>query len=189
MLPIYNWFPSSLAKANASAEHLSMLLQQHLADTQSSPLLPPSTGATDVLRDWINTRLVIGGLGIADARPEELDALAANPERAARLLAAMISARAHVGWSTRGHSAVDVNVYAHFAFPAEEEAKAELLKGGNMENTDIGRWMARWLRVDDGLLHDITKQLNDSMATDSREGWSQERVQHLAEEHVKAHWG
>lgn len=182
ILPVYNWYPAALAKANASAEHLSSLLQRHIAEEK------PST--TEALRDWINTRLVIAGLGISDALPAELDALAAEPEHASRMLAGMVSARARVGWSTRGHSAVDVNVYAHAVTGAAVGSESEavgLMDGGNMENTDIGKWMARWLRVEDGLMDAISKQLNDSLPREDREGWSRERVVLLAEEHDRKH--
>ncbi|MBE3046735.1 alkaline phosphatase [Candidatus Bathyarchaeota archaeon] len=65
----------------------------------------------------------------------------------------MISRRARVGWSTHGHTAVDVNVYSSggaWAMPVQ----------GNVENTDIGKFLREYLEVD---VDKITKELLDHM--------------------------
>ena len=123
-LPVYDWYPSVLAKANASAEHLARLLQEHIS---SLPARTPASAAS--LRDWINLRLVIDQLGITDAPDEDLDLLVSNPELAATTFAGMVSSRAHVGWATQGHSAVDVHIYSSGG-PGTEKLR------GNVENTD-----------------------------------------------------
>ena len=41
----------------------------------------------------------------------------------------MVSDRAHVGWSTKGHSAIDVHIYSSGG-PGTEKLR------GNVENTD-----------------------------------------------------
>jgi len=101
---------------------------------------------------------VIRWLGITDALPQELQLLASNPETAVTAFAAMISLRAHLGWSTHGHSAVDVNIYSSGG-PGTESIR------GNVENTDIGKFLRTYLGVD---VDQITKELNDKMSARSR---------------------
>jgi alkaline phosphatase len=140
-LPVYNWYPTVLAKANASAEYCSFLLQQHIATS------PPDSKRS--LINWINEELVIRRLGITDAHEAELTALATYPEAATTIFSRMVSERAHIGWSTHGHSAVDVNIYSSGG------AAAEKIRG-NVENTDVGRFLAEYLSVD---VEEITKEL------------------------------
>lgn len=144
-LPVYDWHPSVLAKANASAEYLAVLLNKHVAEMKEE--------SKESLKDWINTHLVIQRLGIANALDEELEALAANPGAAVGLFAGMVSRRARIGWSTGGHSAVDVNIYSSGGRGAEKLR-------GNVENTDIGEFLRDYLRVD---VEEITKELQRTM--------------------------
>jgi alkaline phosphatase len=65
----------------------------------------------------------------------------------------MVSVRAHIGWSTHGHSAVDVNIYSSGG------ASAEKIRG-NVENTDVGRFLSEYLDVD---VDEITRELEDKM--------------------------
>lgn len=111
-----------------------------------------SIAQTD-LADWINTHLVIGGLGITDARDEELKKLASDPEHAIWTFADMISRRARIGWSTHGHSAVDVNVYSSGGPHAEDIH-------GNVENTEIGKFLRNYLAVDTAA---VTEELKRKM--------------------------
>jgi hypothetical protein len=136
-LPVYNWYPARLARANASAELLSFRLRQHVA---AHPSLSVAS-----LKSWINDTLVVPMLGITDAQPDELAALVGDPVASINTFAAIISLRAHIGWSTHGHSAVDVNIYSSGG-PGTEVLR------GNVENTDIGRGgdHARAAGQDDG---------------------------------------
>lgn len=79
--------------------------------------------------------------------------MAEDPADATTLFADMISRRARVGWSTHGHTAVDVNVYSSggaWAQPVQ----------GNVENTDVGKFLRDYLAVD---VDEITKELLDHM--------------------------
>lgn len=143
-LPVYNWYPAVMANANASAEHLSRQLLEHIDQTNSNP------DSTEDLIDWINTHLVINGLGITDALDDELKIVASYPEASVTTLSKMISVRARVGWSTHGHSAVDVNVYSSGG-PGTDKIR------GNIENTEIGKFLREYLSVD---VDAITKELN-----------------------------
>lgn len=67
----------------------------------------------------------------------------------------MISRRAQIGWSTHGHSAVDVNIYA---YPAEG---SEALRG-NHENVEVGHFLQDYLDLD---VNPITQELRKSLDT------------------------
>ncbi|KAJ0351273.1 hypothetical protein COL154_004837 [Colletotrichum chrysophilum] len=144
-LPVYNWYPRQLAKATASAELLSKKFIQHVANNKAK--------SKDDLKKWVNQELVIPGLGIENAHPEELDALVNDPGVSVQTFAAMISLRAHIGWSTHGHTALDVNVYS----TGGEEA---MQIRGNIENTDVGKFLRSYLNVD---VDKITDELREKM--------------------------
>ncbi|KAM0323315.1 hypothetical protein ACHAQA_008907 [Verticillium albo-atrum] len=144
-LPVYNWFPRNLAKANASSEFLSLQLAKHIAENPGEH--------KGKFRSWVNETLVFGGLGITDVHPAELEALVEAPLEAITTFAAMISLRAHVGWSTHGHTAVDVNIYSSGGRDAEQIR-------GNVENTDVGKFLRNWLNVD---VAPITEELKSKL--------------------------
>ncbi|KAK4232084.1 putative alkaline phosphatase [Podospora fimiseda] len=143
-LPVYDWHPQILANANASSEYLALLLKQRIATTPESFLS---------LVEWIKTDLVQGRLGIPDALEIEINALASNPDAAQTIFAKMVSMRARIGWSTHGHSAVDVNVYSSGG-PGTEKIR------GNVENIEVGGFLNGYLGVD---LEPITKELREKM--------------------------
>ncbi|KAL2145084.1 hypothetical protein VTI28DRAFT_7963 [Corynascus sepedonium] len=145
-LPVYNWHPAVLARANASAEYCTLLLNQHVA-------AHPDESARS-LKEWIKAELVVGRLGITDVHEAELDALAANPVGANPVFCRIVSTRARIGWSTHGHSAVDVNIYSSGG------AAVEQLRG-NVENTDIGKFLSGYLDVD---VDEITRELRKKLA-------------------------
>ncbi|TGJ88406.1 hypothetical protein E0Z10_g303 [Xylaria hypoxylon] len=144
--PQYLWYPQVLANATASSEHLARRLWEHIAESDDS---------TEVLKNYINEELVIPGLGIPDATEDELAALALYPELAQPAFAEMISVRAQIGWSTHGHSAVDVNIYSSGG-PGTDALR------GNVENTDVGEFLRGYLNVD---VDAVTKELNEKMGS------------------------
>lgn len=87
------------------------------------------------------------GLGIYDADEGEIELVVLHPEDADYIFADMVSRRAQIGWSTHGHSAVDVNIYG--------SAGSEALRG-NHENTEIGKFLQSYLGVD---VDAITREL------------------------------
>lgn len=151
-LPVYNWYPAVLAKANASSEYLAFLLREHIASSPSE--------STESLMEWINDELVTARLGITDALEVELHALATNPLTATTIFARMVSIRARIGWSTHGHSAVDVNIYSSGG------AGAEKIRG-NVENTEVGKFLIEYLDVD---VDAITKELEEKMVVNDLGG-------------------
>lgn len=118
---------------------------EHIADYQGE--------SEDELRRWIKNDLVRGRLGIYDALEVEINALASNPAAAVQAFARMVSLRARIGWSTHGHSAVDVNVYSSGG-PGTERIR------GNVENTEVGEFLREYLEVD---VDSITKELRQKM--------------------------
>ncbi|KAK1827230.1 alkaline phosphatase [Podospora conica] len=145
-LPVYNWHPSVLVRANASSEYLTHLLVAHVAANPAEPW--------DELHAWINDELVVKRLGIRDALEVEINAIASSPALAVQAFARMVSLRARLGWSTHGHSAVDVNVYSSGG-PGTERIR------GNVENTEVGRFLREYLDVD---VEAITRELRKKMS-------------------------
>ncbi|KAI1102609.1 alkaline phosphatase-like protein [Jackrogersella minutella] len=145
--PQYLWYPAVLANTSSSSEYLALRLHGHLSKA--------SEHSIDKLKKYINEELVIPGLSIYDASDEELTALASNPDQAQNLFAHMISIRAQIGWSTHGHSAVDVNIYSSGG-PGADAIR------GNVENTDVGIYLREYLNVD---VDAVTKELNEKMTS------------------------
>jgi alkaline phosphatase len=109
------------------------------------------SSGTDDLEEYVTETLVKKGLGIYDATHYEIDRILKQPLLASYIFADMISRRAQIGWSTHGHSAVDVNIYG--------TAGAEVLRG-NHENTEIGEFLRDYLSLD---LKKVTKELNQKV--------------------------
>jgi len=104
----------------------------------------------DKLKSYINQEYVQKGLGIVDADDSELQLIVDRPRVASYYFANMISRRAQIGWSTHGHSAVDVNIYGTIG--------SHDLRGNN-ENTDVGKFLRDYLDVD---VHKVTEELATS---------------------------
>ena len=139
--PEYLWHPSALANVSASSEVLARRLVQFNRSTPRS---------ADERRAYAE-KLVTKGLGIADASSQEIDRLvdAADELLVAYGFADMVSRRAQNGWSTHGHSAADVNIYA------SDPKQAAKLRG-NHENTEVGHFLRDYLDLS---LEDITEEL------------------------------
>jgi alkaline phosphatase len=134
--PEYNWYPQYVVPVKHSGEYIA---QQLLAQTA----FDKKTFVKDiVLKRW---------LGITNPNPVDIEYLASNKTftEIDFYLGKITSDLAGLGWSSHGHSAVDVNLYAYGANSHE-------LKG-NHENTDIGEFIVRNLHLDVNLL---TKKLN-----------------------------
>ncbi|KAI0138657.1 alkaline phosphatase-like protein [Hypoxylon sp. NC0597] len=172
--PQYLWYPAVLANASSSSEYLAHRLHAYVTKTPNE--------SVDELKKYINDELVIPGFGIHDASDDELTALASNPEQAQYLFAHMISIRAQIGWSTHGHSAVDVNIYSSGG------PGAEVLRG-NVENTDVGKYLREYLSVD---VEAVTKELNEKMTSKRRLGTTGEEAAVDTDNRISAevedHW-
>jgi alkaline phosphatase len=106
------------------------------------------------MQKYINEKLVIPGLGILDATSDELGRVAKYPILAQQFFADMISRRAQIGWSSHGHSAVDVNIYSSGG-PGTDAIR------GNVENTDVGKFLREYINVDvDAITEELQKKMN-----------------------------
>jgi len=132
--PHYLWYPQVLANASHSSEFLARRLRAY-------------TGSSDSFEEFIRTELVQNGLGIFDATDAEIELIVNTPNLSVYYFANMISLRAQIGWSTHGHSAVDVNLYG-------SKGTGELR--GNHENTDVGKFLREYLSVD---VNAVTEEL------------------------------
>ncbi|KAM3429554.1 hypothetical protein NHJ13734_008121 [Beauveria thailandica] len=149
--PTYAWYPAVLDRATASCEHLAGKLKTFRSGGDGSS---SSSSSKTKLRNYIKDELVVQGLGIPadDVSDTEIDSLVAaadDAERVKTILTQLISRRAHIGWSTHGHTAVDVNIYSSGG-PGTEALR------GNVENTEVGDFLRRYLDVD---VDAITEQL------------------------------
>lgn len=104
------------------------------------------------------------GLGINDYTDEdikELESLIDTPGFLMDKLTDMVSFRAQLGWTTHGHSAVDVNIYA---YSNKDGLKSKILDklGGNHENIEIGHFMRNYLGLD---LKKVTEMIKNTTHT------------------------
>ncbi|KAJ6261284.1 hypothetical protein Dda_3953 [Drechslerella dactyloides] len=137
--PDYLWYPGVLANASRSSEFLSSALISFKGTDKSDIAaylekeLFPLAGITDA-----------GNGEIIKLVHYKIEKMPTGP-----IWADMISRRAQIGWSTHGHSAVDVNIYG---YPFERVKKL----WGNHENTEIGEFLRDYLNVD---VDAVTKKL------------------------------
>lgn len=172
--PQYKWIPEVLANASHSAEYLAGQLNAHVAEY----------GKTDELGKYISETLVRKGLGITDISKQELQSLVENPLLSVYTFADMISRRAQIGWSTHGHTAVDVNIYGTDG--------SESLRG-NHENTEVGEFLRNYLDLDiQAVTDELVKKLDTFSISASGEGsWtgkmpSQENIEAASDHYEPA---
>lgn len=136
--------------------------------------------------------IIVKHLGIADVQDDEVARAVLLPDldktglSLTIWLASIVNWRAHINWSTTGHSGVDVNLYLH---TPSSKASAHSKNGGNKykknrndqrlsgallsdargnhENTWIGSYIANYLDLD---LASITKKLNNGSDHAAGEG-------------------
>ncbi|KAJ2619896.1 vacuolar alkaline phosphatase [Coemansia spiralis] len=125
--PEYIWHPGFLAKVTRSAETICQKLKRHQEDDME-----------DSVGEAIKKHL-----GIHDASESEIDGIVKAVKDAKvckRAVGNVVSRRAHIGWSTGGHTGADVGLYAY----GRESSRFH----GSMENTEVGRELANYLSLD-----------------------------------------
>ncbi|KAI7852371.1 alkaline-phosphatase-like protein [Circinella umbellata] len=146
--PEYKWNPEVISRVRNSSEALARVWNEAVKSDTTS------TG-------YLRKEIIANGLGIEDPTKEELERLASWKENnedisvLENILADMVSRRALIGWTTHGHTAVDVNLYAF-------GEGTEWLRGSH-ENIEIGDFISKYLNLD---LDDITDRLTT--------GWGKE---------------
>lgn len=148
--PEYLWHPEVLDAASHSSEYLAQKLNEEISYNSRKG------------KDYINQKYVKKGLGIQDATDAELQLIVDDPTLAVYYFANMISQRAQIGWSTHGHSAVDVNIYG--------TAGSDPLRG-NHENIEVGRFLREYLNVSVDKINDELRNLNVGAAITTEKGW------------------
>ncbi|KAF9105416.1 hypothetical protein BGX27_009638 [Mortierella sp. AM989] len=143
--PEYLWNPDVIQRAKASTEILTAKLLAYAGQGKDR-------------HHFVKTVILEEGLGITDPTKEELSFLsdsAPSPQDILLFLGHAISRRAKLGWTTMGHTGVDVNLYA--------DGDGNGVKGlrGNHENIDIGEAMSTFLHVDLGY---ITRKLEKEVS-------------------------
>jgi alkaline phosphatase len=151
--PRYLWYPGVLANSSHSSSWAASQYHAHL-DTFGAHPSDLDIQSNKSLKSYLES-LVSKGLGIDDTSDAELDELLTNPDIAAYTFADMISRRAQLGWSTHGHSAADVNIFASNAAWAEDLV-------GNHENTEVGEFLSRYLGVEEEVKK-VTRELQEKM--------------------------
>jgi alkaline phosphatase len=135
--PGYLWYPGVLANASNSASHLAQRLKAEIAT---------SSFKSDDLKKHINKEYIQRGLGIEDATEAELQLIV------------------EIGWSTHGHTAVDVNIYGTVG--------SSILRG-NHENTDVGKFLREYLDVNvDAVTEELNKKSKALNKMDVEAGWT-----------------
>lgn len=155
--PEYLWKPQVLLNSKHSGEYLTPKI---------IALKNEYKGTT--FGDYIAKEVVENDMGITDYTEHEILKIckyAAQPRADLLLyhLNNMVSVRSQTGWTTHGHSAVDVNIYAH---TNSDSLKKDLLHHaaqvgllGNHENIEMGSFMERFVGVD---LKKVTELLKDT---------------------------
>ncbi|CAO1615714.1 unnamed protein product [Sympodiomycopsis kandeliae] len=161
----YLWYPDVLLKADRSTEFLSAAYLDWLKNNTNA--------SADDKKSYMKNEIIIKHLAVADVQDDEVARAVELPDldksglSLTIWLASIVNWRAHLNWSTTGHSGVDVNLYLHT--PTQEGGKNSkknkrlsnaLISDfrGNHENTWIGSYVADYLKLD---LASITKKLNN----------------------------
>ncbi|KAF9544948.1 hypothetical protein EC957_011574 [Mortierella hygrophila] len=176
--PDYLWRPEVITRAKVSTEILtSDLILFHAANKNDDALNIQGQGSRRrQTHDFVRKEILDKGLGITDATEEEIEFLS-NPEAISndilRYLGHAISRRANLGWTTMGHTGVDVNLYAASSIQNGNRILDRLR--GNHENTEIGDYMSWYLQLD---LPSITEKL-----TKSADKWFKPKSKFFTAEH------
>lgn len=149
--PDYLWYPHVLLNSSHSGEYLTRKIAGLSHDRTFSESV-----RTVVEKD----------MGIFDYSTEEIRSicdLSSSPDALLYFLNNMVSLRSQTGWTTHGHSAVDVNIYAH---SNSDRVKSKLMQKdaytgllGNHENIEIGSFMESLTGVS---LQKVTELVKDT---------------------------
>ncbi|NBC86633.1 MAG: alkaline phosphatase [Bacteroidetes bacterium] len=147
---VYAWHPEVLHRIHGS--HGTMFD----AVSEGQKALPAETTRADSVN--VVTSVLSDIAGIDDISDTErtkignaLDSYALN-----FVVSDMIERRAVIGWTTRGHTAVDVNLYAY--------GPGRNLFQGNIDNTEVGDILSSLMNLD---LEALTADLRDNDETET----------------------
>ena len=137
----YMWNPEVIWRVQHSSYFLSHMLQRQYAE------IAGKMGMEQYLKDSFFPKF----LGITHPSNEEIQALLDAPTALARefVINKIVNRRARVGWTTHGHSGVDVNLHA------SGDGSDKFV--GNWENTEICQKIEELLGLDVSV---VTKRLS-----------------------------
>ncbi|KAJ2695160.1 vacuolar alkaline phosphatase [Coemansia sp. RSA 1285] len=146
--PEYLWNPQVLDPVARSAESVCARLRAMSDDDGDQSV-----------DDYVAETVLPKHLGIRNATDAEVDtvvgAAGMDSKRCKRTVGGVVSKRAHIGWSTGGHTGADVGLYAYGSSNGSQlQQDALRMFRGNMDNTQVGRALAAYLNVS---LEDATK--------------------------------
>lgn len=141
--PVYAYYPEKLDLSTNSAQYLTQLILSYDGDD---------------LVGYVVDEILISRLNVEPDDPAVASLLvelmaASTPMEILRAITRFVNKRALLGFTTEGHTAVDVNIYGYASNPY----LLDKLRG-NHENTDINKFISNYLDLD---LDKITNQLNN----------------------------
>ncbi|KAI8865913.1 alkaline phosphatase-like protein [Ramicandelaber brevisporus] len=163
--PEYAWRPEVIDRVQNSTGAISNAIMHDSDDRDEEQ--------DSVLLRFLREVVIDKWLGIEDVTASELFRLvqASTGADLQDVLRDIISERAKIGWTTHGHTAVDVNLYAH-------GVNADRLRG-NHENTDVGQFIAEQLELD---LDAITELIKDEPVRPNRpavDSFQPDSIEHI----------
>lgn len=144
--PEYLWYPEVLDNAKHSGEHLSRVLQEYKGKD---------------VKDFVRTEIFEKSLGFKNFTDAEVERVVKNKKNAHYILNELVSLRSETGWSTHGHSAVDVNIYAYSNRKTTFVDKILAALQGNRENIEIGKFLQSYTGVTSNI-QEITELIKDT---------------------------
>jgi alkaline phosphatase len=151
---LYTWKPEVLDQVQASHGAILREVQRRLREPNASAAWLGSTITahtasifTGVMKEW-------AGITLDDDEATRLAEAVDDDRQAADVLAEIIAERAVIGWTTNGHTAVDVNLYA--VGPGREAFV------GHYDNTYVGQTLAALWDLD---LEALSQQLRTTVGS------------------------
>lgn len=156
--PEYIWLPEVLANSSHSGEYTKKRILDFYKSLNERGDDENDNNNKRKKIDFIAKEILEKDLGIFDYTDDDIEYLinAKTGDLIQDKLNDMISFRAQIGWTTHGHSAVDVNIYA---YANKRRAWYDILDHlqGNHENIEIGQYMTKYLNLD---LQKVTSMIN-----------------------------
>lgn len=162
--PDYLWYPHVLLNSSHSGEYLT----RKVVEVKRSGKFNSESFSLFIAKEVVEK-----DMGIVDYSEEEINQirdLSTTPEQLLYFLNNMISFRSLTGWTTHGHSAVDVNIYAH---SNSDRINSKLYRRapytgllGNHENIEIGTFMETLTGVNLKKVTELVKGANKQSAYD-----------------------
>ncbi|KAL2819727.1 alkaline-phosphatase-like protein [Aspergillus granulosus] len=117
------------------------------------------SGSADEQREFLVSE-ILPLAGLTNASDEEIDAIL-NASSVGSGIAALLSSRAGVDWSTGGHTSVDVTLHGYAAGRKRRDLKADL--AGGWDNTELPRYIEEVLDLD---MDAVTRRLRRAAEKD-----------------------